>query len=264
MARPRNKPAYRRHTQTGRAIVTVYDADGNRRGVLLPGKFNSKESRAEYKRLTKGGKLPCDLAKERIAREAFKRRTEAAPDTTVNELVSRYFKERANGYYVNRETQEPTTELAALKEAVRPLVRLFGDMPAREFDSNHLEAVQDAMATGATLTREEKRKRKRRPLGMARRTINQHVHRIKRILRWGCKKRIIDGADFQSLLAVESLSAGRGLARVWVSHGRGRWNCGFVAAVTTVETRFAADCWGPVFLGIMHRPLTSPYDRIIA
>ena len=53
MNRRKLTPSYRLHKHTGKAIVTVYDADadGRRRGMLLPGKYERKESQAEYKRL---------------------------------------------------------------------------------------------------------------------------------------------------------------------------------------------------------------------
>jgi hypothetical protein len=56
-------PTYRRHKQTGRAIVTVRDHLGARRDILLPGEFRSKESTAEYDRIcsvlrANDGRLP--------------------------------------------------------------------------------------------------------------------------------------------------------------------------------------------------------------
>jgi hypothetical protein len=42
-ARPRNTvPAYRKHKQAGRAIVSMYRADGSRTEVILPGDFGSE------------------------------------------------------------------------------------------------------------------------------------------------------------------------------------------------------------------------------
>ena len=58
-------PTYRRHLRTGRAVVSVYKADGSRTEVLLPGKFGSKESKNEYELLlaklrTGEGQLPTE------------------------------------------------------------------------------------------------------------------------------------------------------------------------------------------------------------
>jgi hypothetical protein len=46
----RRIPSYRRHKQSGQAIVTLTDAGGTRRNVLL-GKWNLKAGRTEYARV---------------------------------------------------------------------------------------------------------------------------------------------------------------------------------------------------------------------
>jgi hypothetical protein len=52
MARPRLKvPAYRKHSKTGRAVVSIYRADGSRTEFVLPGDYGSDESTREYERL---------------------------------------------------------------------------------------------------------------------------------------------------------------------------------------------------------------------
>ena len=43
-------PSYRRHKQSGQAIVTLSDGLGNRRDVLL-GKYRTTQSRLEYARV---------------------------------------------------------------------------------------------------------------------------------------------------------------------------------------------------------------------
>ena len=43
-------PSYRRHRQSGQAIVTLYDGTGRRRDVIL-GPYGSSASRDEYKRV---------------------------------------------------------------------------------------------------------------------------------------------------------------------------------------------------------------------
>ena len=43
-------PSYRRHKQSGQAVVTLPDGFGRRRDVLL-GKYGSPESRQEYLRV---------------------------------------------------------------------------------------------------------------------------------------------------------------------------------------------------------------------
>ena len=68
MARPRNLiPTYRKHSQTGRAVVSIYRADGSRTEIVLPGDYGSEESKQEYERLlaqlrANNGKLPDQRA----------------------------------------------------------------------------------------------------------------------------------------------------------------------------------------------------------
>ena len=80
MTRRKPTPSYLLHKKTGKAIVAVYDADGRRRGILLPGKFESNESRTEYKRL---------LARLNVNDGTLPRPEASAPDLAVAELTSR-------------------------------------------------------------------------------------------------------------------------------------------------------------------------------
>jgi hypothetical protein len=169
MARSRNTvPAYRKHQQTGRAVVSIYRADGWRTEVILTGDFGSEVSKQEYDRLlaqlrSSGGKLPTKPATK---------------DITLAEFVPSYLA-FAEAYYIDSISKEPTTEQESIKEACRPLIRLFGKLPINAFDSLCLERVQHAMASGSTLTDVERDKKIKhnRPIGTARTTINRHIDR---------------------------------------------------------------------------------------
>jgi integrase len=209
MARHRNPiPTYRQKVINGtpRAVVTVYTSKGQRKEILLPGVFNSEESRQGYECIlielrTNGGTKPAKDASSRAL--------------AVNEVVLRYLTEHAATYYVDPITKEPTTEQSGIREAVRPLLRLYGHLPINEFDSLCLQAVQDAMATGLTLTDKERASKlnHKRPIGLARTTINRHIDRIKRIMRWGCVKKIVPADNLVNIEAVEGLRQGRSIAR---------------------------------------------------
>jgi hypothetical protein len=200
MTRRKITPAYRLHSQTGKAIVTVYDADGRRRGILLPGKFESKESRAEYKRLlarlnANDGALPQPEAK--------------APDLAVAELIVRFMQERVIPYYVDPITKQPTGEQENFRCAMRPLDRLFGDLPANDFGPLCLVAVQKAMATDSWLADDEKEKATNagREIGLARNTINTRIGRIKMMFAWAVGLQLIPPGIYHGLLAVKGLAA---------------------------------------------------------
>lgn len=77
MSRPRGVPSYRKHKQSGQAVVTLTDPSGVRRDVLL-GKHGTVASRQEYARViaewqTAGRRLPAQDAQP--------------PDLSVNELA---------------------------------------------------------------------------------------------------------------------------------------------------------------------------------
>lgn len=210
MARPVNvTPSCLLHRRSGKARVVVHDHDGSRKEILLPGPFDSDESRAEYNRLcallrTHGGRLPAPA------------RAGGSPaDLTVAELVLRYMREHASVYYRDPVTGQPAGEVDCLRLAFRPLNRLFGPVPVGEFDSLKLESLQTAMATGSWLNDEEraKKEKKGRPLGMSRVTVNQHVDRVKRLYRWGCAKRVVPADVLVNLESVASLKPHRSPAR---------------------------------------------------
>lgn len=116
MARHRNSiPTYRE--KNGRGIITVRDANGNRRDILLPGPCDSDESRAEYER---------QLAILRANRGSLPTSKENASDPTIAELMVKYGEQHVDGYY-------PGVERENIRYALRPLNRLFADLPAREF-----------------------------------------------------------------------------------------------------------------------------------
>jgi hypothetical protein len=71
-------PTYRRHKQSGQAIVTLTDGFGGRRDVLL-GKFGSKESRLEYARV---------LAEWEASGKCFQA---VVADLTIAELICRFW-----------------------------------------------------------------------------------------------------------------------------------------------------------------------------
>jgi hypothetical protein len=159
MARPRNTvPAYRKHSQTGRAAVSTYRTDGSRTEIILPGRYGSEKSKQEYERLlcqlrANGGQLPADAKK----------------DITIAELVLK-FMSHAETYYVDPVTKTATNEVIACQAALRPLCRLHADAPAAEFGPLALQSLRAAMVNGTWLTEEERSRRLKgnRPIGLAR------------------------------------------------------------------------------------------------
>ena len=63
-------------------------------------------------------------------------------DCTVNELVLAYWR-HAQTYYVK--DGEPTGEVSNVRDALRPLRRLYGSSSAQDFGPSKLKVVREAM-----------------------------------------------------------------------------------------------------------------------
>jgi integrase len=214
MPRPRNAvPTYRRHKQSGQAIVTLYTPDGSRRDMLL-GPYDSPESRVEYARLI--GEYRASPAAPSV------RAADAAgqTDLTVSELCL-LFLDHAERHY-RKPDGTPTQELEGFLLTIRTLRELYGHTRAAEFDPLALKAVRDAMA------RQPVTRRVKRPdaatgekvwaervlrVGLARPVINQRVGRIKRIFKWAVSEELVPESVYRALATVAGLQRGRTDAR---------------------------------------------------
>jgi len=150
----------------------------NRKRIYLEGAFNSPESRADY---------------DKKCRELLSLRTE--PDkfhTTVFQLYEQ-FMEHAKVYY--RKHGKETSEVSCFRQACAPLLELYAMMPVRDFDSEHLEQVQELMQDWKII----------------RNSLNRHIGRIRRMFKWGARKKLVPLEVFARLDAdyVPDLIEGR-------------------------------------------------------
>ena len=139
MARLRIDPTYRFLGATGRAIVTYYEANRQRRSVLLPGPFNSKESLVEYKRIRailRAGGEPKPQTATRTGQSVL----------TITELIERCC-EHVKIYYRRVDGSE-TQEVACMMYSLRPLNFLFSETLVKEFGPSMLKAVRELMIDG--------------------------------------------------------------------------------------------------------------------
>ncbi len=171
-------PELKLHKSSGRAYV---QADGRREYL---GKFGSAEARERYNQW--------------VARWVARDRTppDAEPSGCAVADVISAFMVHAVGYYRST-TGAPTGEADNLKDALRPVLRLYGATPARGFGSAELEAVQADMIQS----------------GLARTTINARVNRVRRAWRWAAKKKMVPASMVAELAAVEPLRKNRTTAR---------------------------------------------------
>jgi integrase len=182
MPRQLSVPAYRLHKQSGQAIVTLRDGLGGRCDVTL-GKHGTAASRAEYARVvaeweSNGRRLP--------------QRFGAVDESlSVAEIMVRYWR-WAESYYRDDDGQ-PARELENIREALKPLRRLYGQTTANEFGPLALRSLQQQLAKD----------------GLARTTINMRITRIRRVFKWAVSVELLPAAVHQSLATLPGLRRGR-------------------------------------------------------
>jgi integrase len=177
MPRKTKTPSYKLHKPSGRARTRIDGKD-----YYFPGPFDSLKSRAAYEALV-GRWL---TAHQNVALDTA--------TITVDELVLLYL-EHARVHY--RKNGEPTSEVSCIAQAVRPLIRLYGETVASQFGPKALRQVRDTMIEA----------------GLARNTINGHVGRIRRLFKWGVAEELISVDTYQRLCALTGLEAGRSAAK---------------------------------------------------
>lgn len=171
-------PSYRLHKPTGRAVVTLAGRD-----VYL-GKYGSEASRLEYDRL---------VAEWLVGGRG--RRPAPGDGTTVAEVILAYMK-FAETYYRDPEGG-PSREVDNVREAMRPLKRLYGHTEAAAFGPLAFKAVRETLVGR----------------GLCRSTINSAMGRVRRMFKWAVANEMVPPSVYHGLQAVDGLRAGRGMAR---------------------------------------------------
>jgi integrase len=187
-------PTYRRHRQSGQAIVTLPDGLGGRRDVLL-GKYGTAASRKEYARV---------IAEWEANGRTLPNRA-AAGDLTVNELAVSYLAHAEQHYRHPDGTQ--TGEYNDTKLSLRPLKHLYGHTAAKEFGPLALKAVRELMVRGYEHPKFGQQQ------ALSRGVINQRIGRIRRMFRWAVENELIPSSVLHGLEAVRGLERGRSAAR---------------------------------------------------
>lgn len=178
--KPHRVPSYLLHKPTGQARCRIDGHD------FYLGQYGSEESRIKYGELVAkhAGGVPIDPLKPSKAE---------AEDTglTVAELLNAFLK-HCNKYYCKG--GKPTAEVDCIKCAIRPVLKLYGDIPANDFGPLALKACRQQMIDGGTMCRD---------------FINKSVGRIRRAFRWAVENELLEPAVLQKLEAVAPLMSGR-------------------------------------------------------
>jgi integrase len=185
MARTRNPiPSYLPHKQSGRARAVWTDQTGTRRFRLLPGAFDSPESRSAFAALV----LELDAAPHQV-------QAAEPAGLTLAELLLAYL-EHAERHYRTPDGK-PTSEIYEVKIVVRALRELYGDKPVAEFGPLCVKAARQRWVTE----------------GRSRTECNRRVALVKRIFKWAVAEELAPPAAYQAVAAVAGLQKGRTPAR---------------------------------------------------
>jgi integrase len=176
-------PAYRLHKATGQARVRH---DG--RDHYL-GPYGSAASKEAYARL-----IARIMAGEEVTAAKAATMAPTPPPLTVTELIARYWRHCLDYY---RKDGATTREPYNIRAALRPVRKLYGEIPAAEFGPKRLKHVREEMIR----------------LGWSRRYINQSVHRVRGMFRWGVSEELLPAPVFEALRSVRGLAKGRTAAR---------------------------------------------------
>jgi integrase len=186
MATPSTRiPKYRKHKQSGQAIVTLPDGIGGRRDVLL-GQYRTAASKREYKRV---------IAEWLASGRRWTPPSASGRDLSINELILAFWPHAEQHY--QRDGRQRNGELSDYKLSLRPLREMYGQSLACEFGPLALKAVRQKMIEA----------------DLCRGVINQRIGRIRRIFKWAVANELLGPDVLQRLQAVEGLRAGRSPAR---------------------------------------------------
>jgi integrase len=176
----KSAPSYLPHKQSGRGRAVWTDANGDRHERLLPGKFESEESRTAHARLL------LELATSPAA-------TIDKPETlTVNEVMVA-FKRHAERFYAG----DGGKEFTCMMHAIKPVRELYGPTPVLSFGPLALKAVRQRMIDG----------------GLCRGLINRRVNRVRRVFKWAVAEELVPASIHEALRTVEALRKGKTEAR---------------------------------------------------
>jgi integrase len=182
-ARPRKVPSYRLHKPTGQAVVRINGHD------QYLGKHGTEASHEAYHRAvaewlaTGQHRLPTPAG------------TTSPPGITVSQLILAFWKHAEQHY--RHADGTPTGELDNLRDALRPVRKLYGHTPACDFGPLALRAVREDMVRA----------------GLCRAVVNDRVKRARRAFRWAASVELIPVSVVQALDTVDGLKKGRCAAR---------------------------------------------------
>ncbi|MBX9622706.1 MAG: site-specific integrase [Gemmataceae bacterium] len=187
-ARRKSVPSYLPHDNPATRARAVWTdpTTGRRRYVLLPGGYDSPESREAYRRL---------LAELDAVPNGRPEPPAAGPGLTVAEVLLA-FMTHADRHYRGPDGRH-TSEYAEYRLVARALRELYGHTPAAGFGPLALKAVRQVWVAA----------------GLARTEVNRRANMARRVFRWAASEELVPAAVPAALGTVDGLKRGRTPAR---------------------------------------------------
>lgn len=183
---PEFVPSYRRHKQSGQAIVTLSYKDH------LLGPYGTPESKVRYHELLarwlQGGRKPLETLP--IVRAA----DTPAPGQVRIETLCDAYQQFADGYYASPGRR--TNKSLAFRIVLRDLRELFGPTPAEQFSPSKLKTLREVWIKRCSRT-----------------TVNAYMMLIRQVFRWAVAEEMIPPAVLQTLACIAPLKRGKSAAR---------------------------------------------------
>jgi hypothetical protein len=177
-------PSYLPHKQSGKARAVWTDQTGTRQFRMLPGGFDSPESRAAF------GALLLEL-------EAATHHVPAAdPDGITLAVLLLAYLDHAERHYRTPDGKH-TSEIYEVRVVIRALRELHADKPVAEFGPLCVKAARQRWVNE----------------GRSRTECNRRVAMIKRIFKWAVSEELAPPAVYQALATLSGLQKGRTAAR---------------------------------------------------
>jgi len=171
---PQRIPKYRRSRRKNESDLALVEINGKR---IYLGVYGSEESREAYQRIIAGliASAPASVD----------------DPISVKELLAAFWLHAEKHY--RKPDGRQTSELGLFTIALRPLRARYGETPAIAFGPSALRSIREEFIES----------------GFVRRSINQHVRRIREVFRWGAEHELVPVSVLEALRAVRGLQRGR-------------------------------------------------------
>ena len=176
-------PSYALHNQSGRARAVWYDHTGTRQQKLLPGLFDSTESRTAF------ALLQLEVVTSPTAAATVDQRI-----LSVAEVLAAYL-DFAEQHY-REPNGKSSDQVRHIKTVIRHVRELYADTPVAAFGPMALKTVRTKFVA----------------LGWSRKTVNARVERVRRIFKWAVAEELVSPLVYQALAAVAGLQRNRTVA----------------------------------------------------